>query len=236
VNSEQYEHHVADVLAGEGWTTAVSRLSGDLGVDVVAERDGRRLAVQAKMYGGSATKVNAEQIMCLYGAAAYVDCREIMLATNGGLTSDARRVAEKLGVEVRQIPAERSAARAENPGSGTTGLSFGEIWETRVHPMTATGVARSTGRRMQVVAVDGAGVRRVTSTGVHQLIPIEIFRWAVERLLAGEEISRQDLRDRHAGRFSSAVMDILAAVPEFEGSREARRRVLRVRGDTGGAS
>lgn len=84
----------------------MSRLAGDLGVDVVAEQRGRRLAVQAKMYGGSATKVNAEQIMCLYGAAAYIDCDEMMLATNGRLTSEAQRVAEKLGVNIRQISAE----------------------------------------------------------------------------------------------------------------------------------
>ncbi len=231
MNSEQYEHHVANVLAGEGWSTTVSRLSGDLGVDVVAERDGRRLAVQAKMYGGSSTKVNAEQIMCLYGAAAYIDCGEMMLATNGRLTSDARRVAEKIGVNIRQIAAEGAAGGAEDPRGGAD-ASFGTIWETRVHPMKGTGVPRSTGAHMQILAVDGAGIRRVTSKGVHQPIPVDIFRWAIERLLAGKELSRQDLRDRHAGRFASAVMDILAAVPEFESSTEARRRVLRLRHDT----
>ncbi|MGI8624458.1 MAG: restriction endonuclease, partial [Solirubrobacteraceae bacterium] len=63
----EYEHHVAEVLAREGWSTAVSRRSRDLGVDVVATRGAERLAVQVKMYGGSATKVNAERVMCLYG-------------------------------------------------------------------------------------------------------------------------------------------------------------------------
>lgn len=81
---------------------------------------------------------------------------------------------------------------------------------------------------MKILAVDGAGLRRVTSTGIDQPIPIEIFRWAIDRVLAGEVVSRQDLRDRHAGRFSSAVMDILAAVPEFESFTEGRRRALRL--------
>jgi len=228
MNSEQYEHHVATVLAGEGWTTTVSRLAGDLGVDVVAERLGRRLAVQAKMYGGSATKVNAEQIMCLFGAAAYIDCGEMMLATNGRLTSDAQRVAEKLGVNVRQILAQADAAGTETTGSSGNGLSFGMIWESRLDPMKQTGVPRSTGAHMQILAVDGAGIRRVTSKGINQLIPIEIFRWAVDRLIAGEPVTRQDLRDLHVGRFSSAVMDILAAVPEFECFTQGRGRALRL--------
>ena len=228
MNPEQYEHHVAAVLADEGWTTTVSPLSGDLGVDIVAERPGRRLAVQAKMYGGSATKVNAEQVMCLHGAAAYIDCGETMLATNGGLTSDARRVAAKLSVDVRQIPAEPVAGTAARARTDARGLSFGMIWESRIHPLTRTGVPRSTGAHMKILAVDGAGLRRVTSKGIDQPIPIEIFRWAINRVLAGEVVSRQDLRNRHAGRFSSAVMDILAAVPEFESFTEGRRRALRL--------
>ncbi|MEJ7787417.1 MAG: restriction endonuclease [Solirubrobacteraceae bacterium] len=152
MNSEQNEHQVANVLAGVGWSTTVSRLSGDLGVDVVAERDGRRLAVQAKMYGGSSTKVNAERIMCLYGAAAYIDCGEMMLATNGRLTSDARQVAEKLGVNIRQIAAEGPAGGAEHPRGGAGNASFGTIWETHVHPMKGTGVPRSTGAHMQILS------------------------------------------------------------------------------------
>lgn len=72
------------------------------------------------------------------------------------------------------------------------------IWESRVHPMKRTGVPRSTGAHMQILAVDGAGIRRVTSTGIDQPIPIEIFSWAIDRLLAGEVVSRQDLRDLRA--------------------------------------
>lgn len=235
MNSEQYEHHVAAVLAGEGWMTTVSRLSGDLGVDVVAERLGERLAVQAKMYGGSATKVNAEQIMCLYGAAAYIDCNQMMLATNGHLTTDATRVAEKLGVNVRQILADPHTATAGTIATAPR-LSFGMIWDSRIDPMNGTRVPRSTGAQMQILAVDGSGIRRVTSKGIDQLIPIEIFRWAIDRLLAGELVTRQDLRDRHVGRFSSAAMDILAAVPEFESFTDGRSRTLRLAATSTGVS
>jgi Holliday junction resolvase len=236
MNAEQYEHHVAALLTAEGWRTTVSRMSGDLGVDVLAERPGRRLAVQAKMYGASSTKVNAEQVMCLYGAAAYIDCGELMLATNGRLTDDARRVAEKLSIQVRHVAAERvagSRTSTEVPGHG---LSFGELWESRVQPMKGTGVPRATGAHMRILAVDGTGIRRITSKGEPQPIAIDVFRWAIDHLLAGEVVSRQDIHDRHGGRFSSAVLDILAAIPEFEAITEGRRRAVRLRLDDAGVS
>lgn len=231
MNPEQYQHHVAAILGAEGWTTTVSRMSRDLGVDVRAERPGRRLAVQAKMYGASSTKVNAEQIMCLYGAAAYIDCGEMLLATNGRLTGDASRVADKLGIEVRHVAAEAVASNDPDADSLARGLSFGTIWESRVRPMRDTCVPRATGALMRILAVDGAGIRRVTSKGSNQMIPIDVFRWAIERLLADEVVSRQDLRDRNAGRFSSAVMDILAAIPEFESLTDGRGRAVRLRFD-----
>jgi restriction system protein len=227
MDPQQYELHVAAVLSAEGWTVTVSRMSGDLGVDVLGERPGRRLAVQAKMYGTSSKRVNAEQVMCLYGAAAYIDCGQMMLATDGRLTVDAQRVAEKLGIEVRHIP----VATGIRTGADTRRMSFGTIWERRVRPMQDAGVPRATGAHMRILAVDGAGVRRVTSKGSKQHIPIDVFRWAIERLLAGEVVSRQDLSDRHAGRFTSAVMDILAAIPEFEPVSEGRGRAVRLRTD-----
>ena len=235
MNPEQYEHHVAAVLTAEGWATTVSQMSGDLGIDMIGERPGRRVAVQAKMYGGSATKINAEQIMCLHGAAAYAGCDEMMIATDGNLTPQAQRVADKLGIVVRRIEggALSDDPRAPNtevaPHAATGHPSFGTIWEQRVRPMMGTGVPRATGAQMQLAAVDGSGVRRVTSKGDKQLIPIDVFRWAVQRLLVGEVLTRQAIRDRHAGRFSSAVIDILVAILEFEATTQAGLRAVRLR-------
>jgi len=224
MNPEQYERHVAAELTREGWKTAVSRLSGDLGVDVLAERRGRRLAVQAKMYGASTTKVNHEQVMCLHGAAAYADCPEMMLATDGQLTAQAQKVAAKLGIEVRHIPSKHSSTTL-----GGAPASFGDVWERHIEPMAQTQITRVSGSGMQILTVDGAGVRRLTSKGEPQLIPIELLRWAIKRLLAGHIVTRQDVRDRHAGRFASGVMDILAAVPQFEHVQVGRSRAVRRR-------
>lgn len=214
---EQYEHHVAAVLRSEGWKTSVTRLSRDMGVDVLAEQSGRRLAVQVKLYGASSTKVNAEHLMCLHGAAAYADCHEAMLATDGRLSADAERVADKLGVEVRHIPSvDDSSSNFDAGDDARPGRSFDHIWERYVEPLAGHELIRSSGKTMQVLEVDGSGVRRVTTGGTTQRITIATFRWVIDRLLAGETVSRREIHERNARQVSSGVMLILSQVPLFE--------------------
>lgn len=214
MNSEQYEHHVASVLRSEGWEPRVTRHSRDLGVDVVAVRDQRRLAVQAKMYGSSSTKVNAEQIMCLHGAAAYADYGDRMLATDGQLTREAQLVAEKLGVLVRHIPAHAGDLERSSNLEATVG--FGEIWAKHIEPLAGTDLARPNGKVMAILEADGSGVLRLTTGGTRQRIRIDTFRWTVERLLAGETVTRTQIHERDPRQVSSGVLLILATVPIFE--------------------
>lgn len=224
MNPEQYEHHVAKVLSQEGWQAAVSRHSRDLGIDVLATRDDRRLAVQVKMYGGSTTKINAERIMCLYGAAAYAECSERMLATNGQLTTEAQLVAAKLNVTVRQIPA------ADPGGRPTSAVGFGQIWREHIEPLAGTNIARSNGKTMRILEVDGSGVLRVTTSGTRQRIELDIFRWAIERLLHGEMVTRAEIHERSSPRrVSSGVLLILGTVPSFELVTVGRGKAIRLR-------
>src|SRR3954451_20353188 len=51
MNPEEDEHHVAALLRGEGWMARVTSYSRDHGLDIIAERQGRRVGVQVKMYG-----------------------------------------------------------------------------------------------------------------------------------------------------------------------------------------
>lgn len=227
MNPEQYEHHVAAVLRGEGWQTVVSRSGRDLGIDVLATRDDRRLAVQVKKYGDSSTKVNAERIMCLHGAAAYADCTDTMLATDGELTAEAHRVAAKLDVLVRRIPAVTSS---EDPVE-TTG--FGTLWSEHIAPLAGTSLQRSNGKRMEILEVDGSGILRLTTSGTRQHIDIGVFRWAAERLLNGDIVTRAEIHDRSSPhRVSSGVLLILGQVPHFEIVTVGRSKALRLRATT----
>ena len=66
------------------------------------------MAVQAKMFRGSNRPVNAQVVMELYGAAAYADCANAMVATDGRVLPDAEEVAAKLGIPIRIIPDRKS--------------------------------------------------------------------------------------------------------------------------------
>src|SRR5437868_13060831 len=49
----QFEHYVARLLEHQGFRTTVTKGSGDLGVDIIAHRDGQSYCVQCKRYNAN---------------------------------------------------------------------------------------------------------------------------------------------------------------------------------------
>ncbi len=210
VNFAGYEHRVARILQDEGWQTTVAAPGRDGGVDVIAEKAGRRLGVQVKMYG-SGRPVNAQIVRELFGAASERDCNEFMIATDGRLTQEAHTAADKLGVQVRLIP----ATGAVDPRSPATTTGFDDVWRKHVVPLQGRTLTRKNGSTNEILKVHGGGVLRRTSGGDPHLLKIEIFRWTVERLLAGHTVTRKEINERYTGRGSSGVYLILASAPIF---------------------
>lgn len=73
----RFEFLAGEYLKQEGYQTEVTQGTADWGVDVFAEKDGKRYVVQAKMYGYCKTKVTRSMMMELYGVMHYFDCREL---------------------------------------------------------------------------------------------------------------------------------------------------------------
>jgi restriction system protein len=211
----EYEELVAEVLRSEGWDVAITPTVGDYGVDLFASRDGRRLAVQVKMYGGTTRRVNRAMIMQLHGAAAYFDCTGALLATDGTLLPDAQEVADKLGIEIRSVAAD-SQSIAQTRSRASDALDFDSVWEKFIVPLEGTTIRRPDGRSNDVLQVDWSGIRRRTSNGKTGFIGIEIFRSMVTRLLNGETVTRAEINDEYTGRASSGVLLILSQIPLFE--------------------
>lgn len=209
----EYEELVAQTLRSEGWAVELTTEGGDYGVDLFASRDGQRVAVQAKMYGGTNRKINRAVVMQLHGAAAYFGCATSLLATNGRLLPDAQEVADRLGIQVRSIAGQDAHLRQPPPDSL---LSFDTIWETYVLPLAGVSLDRTGGRSNQVLRVDWTGIERCTSNGNVRFIEIEIFRRVIHRLLAGETVTRAEINDEYPGRASSGIVLILSQVPLFE--------------------
>ena len=179
----EYEAAVAAHYESQGYTTSLGAGTNDWGVDVFASKGREKLAIQAKMYGGTTRSVNREQVMQLFGAAAWFDCTGAVIATDGEFMPDAEAVARKLRVAILHLV---PAAPARAARSGPSSHDFSSIWEQHVMPLAGRTLMRSDGSGNQIVAVDWAGVTRITSDGTRQHIKVEIFQHAIERVLAGE--------------------------------------------------
>ena len=96
MSPEDYEHHCADLLRRAGWAAEVTGMSGDQGVDVLAERGEHRIAVQCKLH--FANPVGNKAVQEAHAAAGYVDATLAVVASNRDFTRSAEQLAHKLGV------------------------------------------------------------------------------------------------------------------------------------------
>lgn len=90
-----FEHWVAEALRGFGWNAEVTSASGDQGIDVVAEKEGRKIGLQCKLYGspvGNGAIQEAHSGKIFYGLDA------VGVLTNATFTSSAKELAAVTGV------------------------------------------------------------------------------------------------------------------------------------------
>jgi len=210
----EFEAAVAAHFESKGYTTELGAGTNDWGVDVFATKGRERLAIQAKMYGGTTRSVNREQVMQLHGAAAWFECTGAVLATDGELLPDADAVARKLGISILRDLAGPQA-RTTRPRARLAAPDFSWVWERHVMPLAGRTLARGDGSSNHIIAVDWAGVTRITSGGTRQHIKVEIFQQAIERVLAGESVSRDSINQMYPGRASSGIMLILSQITLF---------------------
>ena len=230
-----YEELVAAHFRARGYSVDLTPRSNDYGVDAFARKDNQKLALQAKMYGGTTRRVNRAMVMQLHGARDYFDCTEAVIVTDGEVAEDARQVAEKLRIKILSLPAEplpqpkREGPNAEPEllGPRRSDPTFDEIWEQFLIPLSGRTLVGSGGRSNTLLTVDWSGVKRLTSSQRPQFIPIEVFRQAVGRLIERGCVTRHEINEDYVGRASSGVVLILSQVPFFEHLGSPSRLVLR---------
>lgn len=96
-DGHNFEQWVAHSLTRFGWKAEVTRGSGDQGLDVIAEKAGRRLGLQCKLYGspvGNKAVQEAHAGMVYYG----VDAAGVL--TNASFTPSANALAMMTGVKL----------------------------------------------------------------------------------------------------------------------------------------
>jgi restriction system protein len=212
----QYEEGVASHFRQQGFEARLTSYSNDFGVDVFATRGHERIAIQAKMYGGSSRPINHEMVLQLQGAKDYFECTQAMIVTNGRMTASASEVAGKLGIKVLVLSIEQLHTDQSVDITSPRPSAFDRIWIQYIMPLAGRILPRPDGKTNTILKVDWSGVERLTSNGNKNKLPIEIFRKAVEQLLRDEAITRTQINDDYAKRGSSGVILILSQVPEFE--------------------
>jgi HJR/Mrr/RecB family endonuclease len=120
-SSREFEQFVADLFSAVGYESRVVGASGDMGVDVLLEKDGKRIAVQCKRYRKPA---GIQAVQEAFTGQHYHDANEAWVVAPKGLTRRARLLAEKVGVttfdwqELKQIVSQTPDQEDGKVGSG----------------------------------------------------------------------------------------------------------------------
>lgn len=92
MDGHQFEYACADILKANGYKhVKVTRGSGDFGVDVIAEKDKVRYAIQCKRYNH---KLDNTPIQEVVGGLAYYQCDKGAVMTNQYFTEPSKQLAQ----------------------------------------------------------------------------------------------------------------------------------------------
>ena len=92
----QFENFCADVLKNNGYENVeVTKGSGDQGVDILAERDGIKYAIQCKHYSQS---VGNKAVQEIFAGKQFYHCHVGIIMTNNHFTQSAKELARENGI------------------------------------------------------------------------------------------------------------------------------------------
>lgn len=87
----EFEELICRLLQNQGYSTKKTAVTGDFGVDVIAEKDGVKWAIQAKRYS---KPVSRTAISDAVAGKLHYKCHKAMVVTTNVFTKDAKTFAE----------------------------------------------------------------------------------------------------------------------------------------------
>ncbi|WP_170360275.1 restriction endonuclease [Ruegeria arenilitoris] len=103
-DGHEFERWVSESLEAFGWDATVTQGSGDQGVDVLAEKNGIKVAIQCKLYSSA---VGNKAVQEAHSGKAYYGSDYAAVLSNADFTSSAKDLASVTGVMLlnhRDIP------------------------------------------------------------------------------------------------------------------------------------
>lgn len=86
MSGEEFEVFVAEIFSKMGYIVNVTKVSRDFGVDVIAEKDGTKIGIQAKCYSNPVSNSAIQEIVA---GMKYYDCQKGIVVTNSIFTKAA---------------------------------------------------------------------------------------------------------------------------------------------------
>jgi restriction endonuclease Mrr len=99
---EEFEHLVGDLFKSEGYSTSVTQKSADMGVDVWANKDGDRTAIQVKKFSKQNT-VGREPLQKVASAIAKGDADKVVVVTSSSFADTAEQYADDFGSNMQLV-------------------------------------------------------------------------------------------------------------------------------------
>ena len=120
----EFEEYVSDVLKSIGYcNVSVTKASNDYGVDILAEKDNIRYAIQCKNYNSPLGNTCVQEV---YSGKNYYNCHVAVVVTNSTFTKNAVELAQKDGVllwdrnVLTDMIKKYALNNGVNPDNGTT--------------------------------------------------------------------------------------------------------------------
>jgi restriction system protein len=93
----EFEDYVAGRLRRAGWQVAFTPVVGDYGVDLIAQRDGKSVAIQCKRHGHAVGVAAVQQVV---SGALHHGCAKSIVVSNQEFTQAARQLAHTHGCQL----------------------------------------------------------------------------------------------------------------------------------------
>lgn len=97
MDGRQFEHYLGYLFKSQGYAVKVTRAAGDYGADLVLEKDGKKIVVQAKRYNKS---IGIEAVQQVHSSQNYYEASEAWVLSNRDYTEAACNLAKSNGVRL----------------------------------------------------------------------------------------------------------------------------------------
>lgn len=127
----QFEQYLGHLFRGQGYKTEVTKAAGDYGADLILQKDGKKIVVQAKRYSKN---VGIKAVQEAQASIAHYGAVEAWVVSNSDYTTAAYELAKSNRVMLISREALIEMILAMNPGSAPTPKAV--IAEVPVDEMT----------------------------------------------------------------------------------------------------